>query len=420
MAAREERRKAALVYGDQVLSSACNFGAAFFVARWVGPSEFGGFSFAFLVYVLFLGIHKAFIADPILIHFSARDGASRRQIARIGFAVELMLGGLGALSLAVFGALLHVAGAELYARTILVMAICLPGAILQDYWRWIALLNNRPAQAIWNDALNGVVQFSLFGLLQQLGYASSVTACAAWGAGSLAGALLGPLQFGLLPDFRNVRGWFAETWDTGKWLLYEYIAQYAANQLYLLVIGVTLASDALGALRAVQNLYGPVQVLAFSAVSYGLRRLSVVYGSLATSGATDTMRRFEEIRRSIRNPLFGFCAVYVLALGLAARPMIGLVYGSSYTQYAFLIPLGGVQWTITVLAMMLTMGIKATRGVRALFLGRLVAAATSLASALGLTYIFSLAGAGIAGILAAAASFTMTSLVYRAIRKRIG
>src|SRR5680860_302680 len=74
---------------DQVISSATNALLAFLIARSVSDSDFGGFSVAFTIFSVFIGLCRAVAASPLGIRFARSDTAEFRRAAAAGVGAAL-------------------------------------------------------------------------------------------------------------------------------------------------------------------------------------------------------------------------------------------------------------------------------------------------------------------------------------------
>ncbi len=87
---------------------------------------------------------------------------------------------------------------------------------------------------------------------------------ASWGFGALVGALLGFAQTRVRPLSlrRSWDTWRGYGWRFGRWLAAETIAYSAGMQAAVFIIAGLLGTAAIGGLRAVQTVFGPITLLA--------------------------------------------------------------------------------------------------------------------------------------------------------------
>src|SRR5688500_2835164 len=74
--------RAAWTLVDQAVSSLTHAVLALVVARTVGVADFGAFSIALFTFGFVIGIGRAVVCDPFVIHYSDVAAGHRRQAAR--------------------------------------------------------------------------------------------------------------------------------------------------------------------------------------------------------------------------------------------------------------------------------------------------------------------------------------------------
>ncbi|WP_409331684.1 hypothetical protein [Trujillonella humicola] len=255
-------RQAAWTIAAQVLSSVANFGLTIAVARAVDAQVGGAFAYAFLVFSLVIAVSRAVTTDPLTIRFSAAAAADRdvaiAQAASSAAGVGLLSGVVCALVGLVLGGDLGLA--------LLMLAVVLPGQLLQDAWRSAAFASNDARRATVNDGLRVVVQFAGIALVIWSGVDSLVWYMGAWAAGAWAAALLGMWQFrrpsGAARSLAWLRAHAGLSVRLGSGILINMGAVTLTTSLLVVVVGV---ADT-GGLRFAQSVLGPIQVL-FGAVT---------------------------------------------------------------------------------------------------------------------------------------------------------
>ncbi len=256
-------RRGAWTILDQCLSSLTNFALAVLVARQLDADGFGAFGLAFLAYTLVLGLARATSGEPLIVRFSATlgwGGSADRPIAEAtGYALVLgiVVGGPFAV---VGGIVAGNAGAALLA-----LGLSLPGLLVQDTWREVFLAQGRPARAVANDAIWAAAQGGSVALVIASGHRTVFWFTAAWGAAASVAAVAGIVQSGIRPAPARAATWLRSTWDLGRHYSGEFVARAGARQLAITAVGITGGLSALGAIRAAQVLFGPLQVLLLGA-----------------------------------------------------------------------------------------------------------------------------------------------------------
>jgi O-antigen/teichoic acid export membrane protein len=270
---------------DQAVSSLTNAALALVVARSVGGADFGAFSIALFTFGFVIGIGRAIVCDPFVIHFSdhstAIDAGHRRQAVREASGASAAYGVVtGLLCVAVGVTLDGHAGAALLA-----LGISLPGLLVQDCWRYAFFAAGRPRAAAANDVVWAVVQFAVIGALLATGYNSVFLLTLAWGGAALVAAAVGSRQLRVLPAPGAAMRWFRATRELNVRLGLDYIVNMGAVNLSIYLVGAIAGLIAVGAIRAAQILLGPLQLLFFGLSAFALPVLSPL------AGAGDRLRR---------------------------------------------------------------------------------------------------------------------------------
>jgi O-antigen/teichoic acid export membrane protein len=242
---------------DQSLSSLTNVALGFFVARSVSPREFGAFSAVYLTYVLLGLVSRATCSEVLVVRYSAASPAERMEGVRSAGGV--------ALEGAVFGSALSVVVALLSGGALrsgfLALAVCLPGLLLQDTWRFAFFCDSRPAAAAFNDLVWAVVQVISLAALGVSGHLTVVSAILSWGVSAYVSSIVGVVQSGVLPGHRGTIHWWRRHRDLIGRFMAENILMRGSSQLALFVVAALTTLAAFGAIRAANLLLGPLNVL---------------------------------------------------------------------------------------------------------------------------------------------------------------
>jgi O-antigen/teichoic acid export membrane protein len=317
---------------DQGVSSATNFGLVLLAARALGPGGLGVVTLGFFAYLLALGFQRSLLTTPLVSATSALEPAVRMLAIRRGLTIQL-LGGLAATT--VFLVLGYAVPGNA-GRGVLLVTPWLAAALLQDFWRAVLFQEKRPRAAAGNDALwAGTMCIAALPALY-IGSDWAIVGC--WGAGALAGALLGFGQLNIRPAAAAaaISWWRERIWPFGSWLGLESAMYSVAETGTVFVLNGVLGASAVGGLRAAQSLFAPLNLI-LPAVT--LPGLPAVARALAASPDA-------AIRLAAR--LSGFvaalAAVYVGVMILLGESLIPVIFGESFTQYETLaVPIGAWQ-----------------------------------------------------------------------------
>jgi len=290
-------RRRALVMADQGISSLSNVVVSIFAARSLSSDGFGAFGLAVVVCLLVQGTARAMIGEPLLSRFSAADAATRGRLVPDILGAALLLAAIGAGAVAAGG--LAVGGAA--GSALLALTPVLPLVLLHDTWRYVFIID-RPGAAlaadlVWMVAVLAVLPFAPDG-------AGPAWFVVAWGAtaglGALAGTVLGRSSLGRPRPLT----WITTNRDMGTRFLGEFATGQAVGQVVLVAVGAIAGLAALGAVRAAQVIYGPLNT-----VHQGIYLALVPEGARADGGSH--LRRLM-VKASIA--LSGVAAVWMLVV----------------------------------------------------------------------------------------------------------
>jgi O-antigen/teichoic acid export membrane protein len=251
---------------DQVFSSVTNFALGLFVARTLGPTDYGGFSLAFATYLIVLGISRSMSTDALMIRYSASTGeewqggtaAATGSAIAIGFAA-------GVLSIVAGAVLGGVTGTALIA-----MGVMMPGLMLQDSWRMAFFAAGRPSKAVVNDLVWVIVMFVTVAIVFVAGTPTVTSLTLAWGGGATMAGLIGFIQGNVGFPKLNVVPWWHQHRDLNLRFLGEFGSSGALTQLTLYTIGLLAGLHAVGAIRAALLVLGPFMILIQGGTVFGV------------------------------------------------------------------------------------------------------------------------------------------------------
>jgi O-antigen/teichoic acid export membrane protein len=255
---RHGSRRAGWVVASQALSSISNFGMTLVVAREVDQTAFGWFALAFAAYGLVLSVARAAVGEPLTIRFAAKPiGRDDRIAAAAGAAA--VVGVAGALATLMVGGVTAALGGD--GAALAVMAVALPGVLVQDLWRFAFFTVGTPHRAATNDLLWVITQIVLVLGCIRLDWSSAPALVAAWGLAGAIAAVYGAVQMGRAPAWRQGPVFLRHHRDLGGTLTFVTAVYLGTNSLVLLVLGPVVGIRGLGALRGANALYGPYNLL---------------------------------------------------------------------------------------------------------------------------------------------------------------
>lgn len=254
---------------DQAILSLTNLGLSLLVARSVDSTAFGAFSLAFSVYSITIVVARNLGSQPVIIRFPDAEPAAARE------AAAQSTGASGAIGLAV-GAVSVVIGllvGGIVGQSLLALGLVLPGVLVQDACRLVAVARRNPRAAVLLDVVWGVLQLGAVFLLVATSANSVALFIIAWGAAAAVSALVGTRRLTVRPRVTRALTWIRAHWDLTGFMLFEGLLLQGAYQAVLLFVGASGELDTVGALRAAQVVNGPIALVSASAFTFAVPEL---------------------------------------------------------------------------------------------------------------------------------------------------
>lgn len=373
--------------GDQAVSSISNFAAVAITANVASAGQFGQFSLAYAALLLFLGAQRALLGETLLVKYSA-DGAVDAGVRRGVMGGSLMMSA-AALPLLLAGAVL----ADESSRLLwFVLAASLPVVLLQDTLRYLFICEGAPGRALAIDLMWAVLAIGSMALAAMTTQPVWVVVLC-WGAGAAGSLCLGLGFSRALPSLRGGRRWLGANRDPGLRYLGEFSALSASTFIVIYLLVVPLGATGVGALRAAQLLFSPLNT-GFAAI-----KMAVVPELVRSKGTAAFRRRMAETFVVVAV----LAAVWGLAVMFIPDPIGALLLGETWEAASDL----RLAYFAQYLAMVpYTVLLAYCRSVRADRLSTLMRAALAV-----LTLVLPLTFAVAGGVLAAAWAFAVAVAV---------
>lgn len=256
---------------DQVMSALSNMLLMVFVAQALDDAAgFGAFSMAFVAYGVAVAVSKAIVGQPLQMRHSADPPETFRRAVRTSQGAAAWLGLLGAaICVGVWALVPGPIGAAFLA-----LAPCLPALTMQDSCRMAFFACGRADRAALIDFVRMVLQFGLlFGAIG-LGWTSVGVLTLTWGIAGLVSATVGLALLAAPPSLFGAGDWMREQKDITGYLMAEYVLGLGAAQFGTLLIAPLSSAADVGAMRAVQTLLGPLNILGTAALAFAVPELS--------------------------------------------------------------------------------------------------------------------------------------------------
>jgi O-antigen/teichoic acid export membrane protein len=347
---------------DQVLAMLSNVLVAIFVGRLGGVETLGAYSYAFAVYLIFLGLARALVSEPFLTH-ELEDAHSLPDETEQGFAAAttstIVLG--GAMSVCVAGWGLLAGRAEL-----LVLGAFTTALLLHDLFRYAFFRWRKPQGAVVLDGI-WVLCSALAVVLDLVG--QPALAVAGWATGALGGVIWAvvSLRVRLMPLGPAIAWWKLHARRLGSWLTVDSIVFVLASQVPLLIVTAFGSDGLLGSIRAVQIIIGPLALLVTTLNMLLLPRFAQRVTRMTMTEATRVS--------ALATALTGMGLVFVIIL---REPIADILFGGNLELRSdLLLPLSVLQLSMAA-PLGAALYIRSRRRARELVSSRVIAALASI------------------------------------------
>lgn len=392
--ARRMLRRGVWGLGDNALISATNFVMMVLLARVLSPRDFGLYALAYTALIFINGMQSAIVTQPHTMLGSPLSGQEFARYTTNTMWSQVILSIATGLVMVLFGIIATQLewgfGSLLYA--------CAPATAawqMQEFLRRVLYTRSNVAQVFINDLISYGGQFALVILLWKLGNLTIITAFAALTVTSVFGVLIGVWQIRAhlcgFPAWEQFRTTTVSNWNFGKWLLGSNLATWTSGRIYPILAAGIISVAATGAMKAVQTILGPMNVLTFA--------MDPLFGP--KSAQARATQGIAGLRVMVgRMQLFMLCTVgtYCLLVSIFAGPILERVYGSQYAGYAWLLVIMAINYSFTAFRQPLSIALAALGETNALFRVRLASTAANLTVGLAAVYVFGFPGIGV-GIL---------------------
>lgn len=268
--------------GDQAVSSISNFVAVAITANVATAGQFGQFSLGYAGLLLFLGAQRALIGETLLVKYSAA-GALDSSVRSAVLGASVLAAG-AAVPLLLIGALVADEQSKLLW---LVIVASLPVVLVQDTLRYVFICEGRPWRALLIDGIWAALSIASMAIAAlSTGTVWAVVLC--WGGGAAAALAAGLLLVRAVPSPRAGWRWLVANRNPGWRYLGEFSALNASTFVVLYLLAIPLGAAGVGALRAAQLLFSPLNT-AFSAI-----KMAVIPELVRSKGTAVFRRRLVE------------------------------------------------------------------------------------------------------------------------------
>ena len=322
--------RGAAALADQGLFAVGNFLLSVLLARWLSASEYGAFTVAFSVFLLFGTLHTAALTEPMLVFAPGRWSQQITQYFRSLLRLHWWGTAIGSVALFALAGFDQLFGRGLLAGSFLAFGISGPVILLTWLARRACYARMRPELAALGGGAYLIAMIGILFVLRSAELVNPVSAPLAMGtAGLVSLAFLIPV---LGVGIRGVWGGGVDPlmardhWNYGKWSLATAVLGWIPTNLFVLVLPLGAGLEASGAFRALLNLFIPM-MHAISAL--GILALPAMVRVWAGNS-----RRYGRVIVQLAALFAVAAALYGLAIAYFGRTLIDWLYDSKYTAYA--------------------------------------------------------------------------------------
>jgi O-antigen/teichoic acid export membrane protein len=378
-----------LFFGNQVLSSACNFLTTVLLARALGLEAFGLYTMVWLPLHFAMNLQLGLIVSPMMSIAGTGDGAETDAYYAVVGVHQLIFVAIAAA--AIFGALAIMAGASSPTLHDVALPAAVAGAayLTQDFLRRCLFARQRPARILLLD----IVNFGLrLGALLALWHANLISVANALWVVAAATAASIVCGLGMAGPFRWRSEVFAAVtrrqWRSGRWLVLTGSAQWAQGYSGLIVTAGLFGPRILGALRVAQSL--------LAVMSVAREALENILPPMAGKALAE--RGLPGLRHVLGRALL-FAALIgaaaVSGLALFGQWLLHQLYGAEILEFSWVIIWSSLVFPIALVNVVLGCAFRALEQTRSVFLAALVGGCFNLVAVYPAAVI-----SGVAGLIA--------------------
>lgn len=370
---------AILVLVDQAIFSGTNFLLTLFLAQKLDIKNFGLFSTIVLVTYLVMSITNALIIQPFQVSIS-KISQKKEYYAFLFFGMTALLVFFMILIKLLF---FFLPNHYLYGYKSNAISCFIVGYLFQDFFRKIFLAVANILTAIMIDLLFlFLISIAFYFFKDKITLLNSLLIL---GTANVVSSIPG-LYF-IYKNYENPISWKSFLQDhviQGKWLFSVAILQWCSSNFFVLISGVYLGIEALGALRLVQSFFGILNIVLQTVENYFLPKVAVLYNQNILKA-----KKYLIKVTAYGALLFGFL---LSILFIFSNEIIVLAGGNKYANYGYVVKIIAVLYFFIFLSYPVRIAVRVMVLNKIFFIGYLISFVSSL-----LTFHFLLKYSGLYG-----------------------
>ena len=378
---------------DQVMVSGTNFVVGLSLAKLLGLEIFGQFSLIWLILLLALDLQRAIIIVPAFTFGPKTDLESDywHDLISADTILTLFLAIIGGAIVCLSGHLFpswHISGYYIP------FAVLVVSRLYHEFYRRLFFVRHTPHKALIIDFISIVgLILGLIGLwwykelnlqsilwLHAMSYVFSVTV-ALFMTRHLRIAGFHPLSL------------LVRHWPVGKWMLGTVLSQYITNNILIFSGAAILGPAAVGVIRIIQYLYGPVHILFMTADN-------IIPIHSAKELAEKGLAAFRTYMKQSSVFLSGATILYVLAITLLSPFITPFLIDETIDHMIWYVIGYGLSYTLVSVTVSQMFALRTLEFTRPIFVAYCITALVNMLIAYPLVEIYSIFGI-IAGLILA-------------------
>ncbi|HVP18667.1 MAG TPA: hypothetical protein VMU36_06690 [Spirochaetia bacterium] len=393
---------------DQATLAGANFVANLLLARWLPPAQYGAFTLAYSVFLLFGTFHTSVFSEPMLV-FGAGKYAQR-------FRRYIGLLTLGHLAVMVPICLILIGVSVLLGRVypievqLALQGLAFAGPFILLLWllKRALYVSLKPEWAALAGASYLVLLLGSFFLLRAVKKISPEMTFMAMGWSCLPATLL--LMKRLRPQWRAVGDLraaevFEGHWRYSRWAVGSSILTWIPGNIYFAVLPAWAGLEGVAALRALTNLVLPV--------GNAIGALSLLLVPLLSRNRAEGRKRLTRTMAVFLALFLAGAGVYYLGLIFFRGDIVRILYGGRYGEIVPLVPLVGLLAFTAGITAVFGAALRAFERPDEVFWSYVVSSAVAFGAGIILARTLAAAGALWGLLLSSTATAAMTFLFFR-------
>lgn len=387
---------------DQAMLSGINFLTILLLARALGPVNFGIYSLAWMSVLLAAGLQHSLVTQPMM-SIAPKISAAESPVYFGAVVVQQLV--VTSLSFALIWTLARISATFFpewgIAELAFPLAVTVSAYQTRDFFRRYFFTINRGQISVAVDAIGYLGQFAvLAGLYATVGLTASTALWVIAGTSALA-CLAAPFFLAPLAWPRDqLASVVLRHWRFGGWLAASVVLRWVSRNAYLIAAGAIVGPAAIGAIRAAQNLFGPIQMCFLALENVAPIRASWHYDRGGVAGLTAYLWRIMR---------FGGLGGLAIALPFVLFPefWLTLLFGEAYAGYGELVVWFTAVYAVTLLGIGFRFGLRAIEDTRSIFFTTMLNVILALVIAEPIVTWLGIVGGVVGGLLSVTLSCTV-------------